>query len=246
MIYIYTVIYLLFFLIGITFGSFFTLAVYRLPLKQDITHTRSYCPNCNHRLEILDLIPVLSYIFLNGKCRYCKKPIRIRYLLLELLAGSVFLVIGISMGLEMFFDKIKLLYTVVLLLNISGLFILVGINKEKKFLQLNILIYLFIINFLYILFCNFNMYKFIFCSLFLVVISLFNKKNNKILNLISLILYALSFYEINVIFSTILLCFFLQLIVLLYRKIKKKVLFPIESIFLISLIISKLIFCFII
>ena len=69
---------------------FFTLAVYRIPLRQDITHTRSYCPNCNHKLSFWDMIPIFSYIFLGGKCRYCKKEIRIRYLLLEVLSGVVF------------------------------------------------------------------------------------------------------------------------------------------------------------
>ena len=59
------IIYIFTFLIGITFGSFFTLAVYRIPLGKDITHERSFCPNCNHKLGFLDLIPIFSYIFLN-------------------------------------------------------------------------------------------------------------------------------------------------------------------------------------
>ena len=62
------IIYIFTFLIGITFGSFFTLAVYRIPLGKDITHERSFCPNCNHKLGFLDLIPIFSYIFLGGKC----------------------------------------------------------------------------------------------------------------------------------------------------------------------------------
>ena len=66
------------FIIGATLGSFYTLAVYRIPLNKDITHERSFCPNCNHRLEFLDLIPILSYIFLGGKCRYCHEKIRPR------------------------------------------------------------------------------------------------------------------------------------------------------------------------
>jgi len=114
---LYIFYYVLFFSIGITFGSFFTLAVHRIPLKQDITHTRSYCPKCNHRLEFLDLIPVFSYLFLKGKCRYCKEPIRIRYLLLELLTGSIFLAVGIKVGLLIFFDLAILINTIFLLLN---------------------------------------------------------------------------------------------------------------------------------
>ena len=60
-----------FFIIGTLFGSFFTLATYRIPRKQDIMIKRSYCPNCKHELGFFDLIPILSYLFLGGKCKYC-------------------------------------------------------------------------------------------------------------------------------------------------------------------------------
>lgn len=83
--------YLLLFMIGTLFGSFYTLAVYRIPKRQDIIHTHSYCPNCNHKLGFLDLIPILSYLFLKGKCRYCKQKIRPRYLILEILSGMLFI-----------------------------------------------------------------------------------------------------------------------------------------------------------
>ena len=86
--------YLLLFVIGTLFGSFYTLAVYRIPKRQDIVHTHSYCPNCNHKLGFLDLIPIISYLFLRGKCKYCKEKIRIRYLILEVLSGSLFVLIA--------------------------------------------------------------------------------------------------------------------------------------------------------
>ena len=97
-IFFYTII----FLIGITFGSFYTLAVYRIPKGEDITHTHSYCPNCNHKLGFLDLIPVFSYIFLGGKCRYCKKPVRIRYLLLEITSGLIFVIAYFMLTMKAF------------------------------------------------------------------------------------------------------------------------------------------------
>ena len=81
---------------GTVFGSFFTLAVHRIPKNEDITHERSYCPKCNHKLHFLDLIPVFSYLFLGGKCRYCKEKIRPRYLLLEIFSGLVFLLLALS------------------------------------------------------------------------------------------------------------------------------------------------------
>ena len=70
---------------GTVFGSFLTLATYRIPLGQDITHTRSYCTKCNNKLGFFEMIPVLSYIFLKGKCKNCNKKISIRYPLIEIL-----------------------------------------------------------------------------------------------------------------------------------------------------------------
>ena len=92
--------YVIIFIMGITFGSFYTLAIHRIPKGEDITHTHSYCPNCNHKLGILDLIPVFSYIFLGGRCGYCKQKIRPRYLLLEILSGTVFVLFAMSIKLN--------------------------------------------------------------------------------------------------------------------------------------------------
>lgn len=80
------------FIIGTLFGSFLSLATYRLPRKQDILVKRSYCPNCKHELGFFDLIPVLSYIFHFGKCKYCKDKISPRYILFEIFNGIFFLI----------------------------------------------------------------------------------------------------------------------------------------------------------
>ena len=82
-IYIYVIIGFFMFVIGTLFGSFFSLATYRIPRHQDILIKRSYCPNCKHNLGFFDLIPILSYIIGKGKCRYCKEKISIRYPMIE-------------------------------------------------------------------------------------------------------------------------------------------------------------------
>ena len=56
------IVYVVFFIIGALFGSFYTLAVYRIPLKQDIIHSRSYCPKCNHKLKFFDTIGSEDFI----------------------------------------------------------------------------------------------------------------------------------------------------------------------------------------
>lgn len=81
----------MFFLLGLIFGSFFHVVGYRLPKGESlISPKKSYCPTCNHKLGILDLIPVFSYLFSFGKCRYCKAKISITYPVIELITGVLF------------------------------------------------------------------------------------------------------------------------------------------------------------
>jgi prepilin signal peptidase PulO-like enzyme (type II secretory pathway) len=79
-------------ILGASLGSFLSVVIYRL--KHNIKGTlvgRSRCPNCKKNLKSYDLIPVLNYIILGGRCRYCKKPISLYYFFLEITTGLVFL-----------------------------------------------------------------------------------------------------------------------------------------------------------
>ncbi len=114
-----------FFIIGTLFGSFFSLANYRIPRKKDIVFTRSFCPKCNHNLGFFDLIPILSYIFHAGKCRYCKDKISIRYPLLEISSGIAFLIIYIVAGISWYTLALIAIYTYMVMS--TGCYI----NKKK-------------------------------------------------------------------------------------------------------------------
>ena len=94
------IIYVFAFIIGTLLGSFTTLAVYRIPKKENILNKRSYCPNCNHKLGFWDMIPIFSYIFLRGKCRYCNDKVRIRYLILEVFSGIIYMLFVMSLNLN--------------------------------------------------------------------------------------------------------------------------------------------------
>lgn len=112
------------FIIGTLFGSFFTLAIYRIPRKQDIVKTRSYCPNCKHNLGFFDCFPILSYVSTIGRCRYCRKPISIRYPLIEFASGMVFLIIYLLCGLSW--------QTIVLIACYVYLVLVIGVDIMKK------------------------------------------------------------------------------------------------------------------
>jgi prepilin signal peptidase PulO-like enzyme (type II secretory pathway) len=89
-------------LLGLCFGSFTNALVWRLheqtrskskkaAKELSITQGRSMCPDCRHQLGFWDLIPVISWLTLGGKCRYCHKPISFQYPLVELLTAAIFL-----------------------------------------------------------------------------------------------------------------------------------------------------------
>lgn len=81
------------FILGLIFGSFLNVLIYRLPREESIISPPSHCPSCGSRLKALDLIPILSYLVLRGKCRYCGVKISPRYPLVELLTGVAFLLV---------------------------------------------------------------------------------------------------------------------------------------------------------
>ena len=78
------------FVLGCCVGSFLNVVVYRLPRDKSITTPSSACPACGRGIRFYDNIPLLSWLILGGKCRYCKAPISPRYFVIELLTGLVF------------------------------------------------------------------------------------------------------------------------------------------------------------
>ncbi len=79
------------FVLGLAFGSFLNVCIYRLPLGLSVVSPRSSCPGCQQPIRNYDNIPVLSWLILGGRCRNCKIQISPRYLVVELLTGAIFL-----------------------------------------------------------------------------------------------------------------------------------------------------------
>ena len=86
-----TYVRLVFLIYGLCIGSFLNVCIFRIPASRSLIKPSSSCPKCNKAIRFYDNIPVLSYIILLGKCRSCKSPISIRYPLIELLTGLVWL-----------------------------------------------------------------------------------------------------------------------------------------------------------
>lgn len=81
------------FIVGLIMGSFANVCIYRIPRGESIIFPSSHCPHCQHSLGVLDNIPLVSFILLRGKCRYCHERISWRYPLVELLTGLLYLAI---------------------------------------------------------------------------------------------------------------------------------------------------------
>jgi leader peptidase (prepilin peptidase)/N-methyltransferase len=86
------------FVIGLALGSFFNVCIYRIPRHESLIFPPSHCPSCKKRIKAYDNIPILSCILLLGKCRFCKKPISLRYPLVELLTGLLFAAAAFKFG----------------------------------------------------------------------------------------------------------------------------------------------------
>ena len=145
--------YIIIFIIGTLFGSFYTLAIYRIPKGQDITHTHSYCPNCEHKLGFWDLIPVFSYIFLGGKCRYCKEKIRPRYFIIETISGIFFVLVAYLMGLSLEnLNKTQIIDYAFIVLYFTFIILMAGIDKENRKISKPVVMYGVIISIIYIVY----------------------------------------------------------------------------------------------
>ena len=227
-IFLYTVI----FIIGAFFGSFFTLAVYRIPKREDILIKHSYCPNCNHKLGFFDLFPVFSYVVLKGKCRYCGNKIRPRYLILELLSGFTFLIIAYSLKITNL-NIINIINLSAMLIYISILFIVAGIDKESIKISKGVIIFGYIIELIYIIYqCtlgNINVYQYVIYLFFLIVLLLFSNISLKIsmkeeyfIQILYLSLYMIIFCGSKIYILTVMLTLISISIYKLLSKVKQR------------------------
>lgn len=81
------------FVLGASIGSFLNVVVYRIPAKLSVLWPPSRCPRCLNQLKAHDNVPVLGWVWLKGKCRYCKTQISIRYPVVEGITGIIFLIV---------------------------------------------------------------------------------------------------------------------------------------------------------
>jgi leader peptidase (prepilin peptidase)/N-methyltransferase len=87
------------FIFGTCIGSFLNVCIYRIPAGESIVYPPSACPNCGYAIRFYDNIPILSYLFLRGRCRRCRTSISLRYPMVELITGIAALAVFLKYGL---------------------------------------------------------------------------------------------------------------------------------------------------
>ena len=122
---------ILVFFIGICLGSFANVCIYRLPKNKQIITGRSFCPKCKKTIKWLDNIPLISFLLLNGKCRKCRKPISLKYFIIELITGIGFLLIYLNFNNYLtiiFLSVLFLLYLIIFFIDLKHFIIPDGLN----------------------------------------------------------------------------------------------------------------------
>ncbi len=141
--------------------------IYRLHSDQSFLKGRSFCPNCGHKLSWLDLLPVLSFLILRGKCRFCRQLISLQYPLVEIATGLLFVLIfqHLTFGFDLEqFGAIWILNLLFYFLIVCFL-IIIFVYDFKHYLIPDKIIYpaiaaALIFNFQFLVFNQFSMFRF--------------------------------------------------------------------------------------
>ena len=194
-------------MVGSVFGSFATLIIERTRREESIIYPRSHCDSCNHELGFLDLFPVFSYIFLGGRCRYCKNKIGKIKIIIEFLAGFLFTITFIHFQ----FIKASLIFFGLLF----ALIISISDIKDMEIYDKHLLTFAIVALSYRIVFLGFDLEFFLIClifSLIFLLIIFFSKggigegdlffyllcflyiKNNLILNFILISIWIAGFF----------------------------------------------------
>jgi len=123
-------------------GSFLNVCIYRIPRKEDIVFTPSHCMNCGSRVKWYDLVPVISFIILGGKCRKCRIKLSKQYPLIELLNGAAYTGIFYMLGFTWDAVMVSVLFSVLL--------VIAMIDFRHKIIPNAIVLFMFIVSIPYV------------------------------------------------------------------------------------------------
>ncbi|WP_125152889.1 prepilin peptidase [Clostridium rectalis] len=110
--------YIFTFILGIIIGSFLNVCIYRIPREENVAYPPSHCPKCFNKLKWYDLIPIISYFKLKGRCRYCNENIGVSYTIVELTTGILFVFLSFKYDSLIEFFKFSTLICILIVISI--------------------------------------------------------------------------------------------------------------------------------
>ena len=235
------ILYIIIFIIGTILGSFCGLVAYRVPRNIKIFERHTYCPKCNHELNFVEKIPILSYIFLGGKCKYCKQKISSKYLIMEAVTGIILVLLAQAFDISI--DSCSLnsfIIFVFAVLYFMAIIIISAIDKEYRTIDKKVLLFGVIISLIFMIYQyiinSTSVYSYItYISIYIIllVVDTFLLRryaiDSYIINVLMFIYIILSFSQVVVTILTIIMAFLAIMIYLVMqvitqkRSIKKKI-----------------------
>lgn len=147
--------YFIIFIFGTFIGSFLGVVIDRLPKGESIVKGRSHCDHCRKTLTVLDLVPVFSFLFLQGRCRYCKVKLSWFYPLIEVITGVLFVLVALHVTIlyQVFsiWYAVEVLYYLFL---VSVLVVIFFIDLKYGIIPFSIIFPAMIVSFLYLFFTS--------------------------------------------------------------------------------------------
>jgi leader peptidase (prepilin peptidase)/N-methyltransferase len=131
-------IYILIFIVGACIGSFLNVCILRLPAGESIVKHDSHCMTCGEKIKRYDLIPIVSYIILRGKCRHCGSKISPRYMIVELLTGIIF----VLMFLTYYMTVYGFIFPLLVCLMLSTVIIVAFEDLDTQTMSVSVLIWM--------------------------------------------------------------------------------------------------------
>lgn len=224
------VFYIIIFVIGLLLGRFYWAVIKSMSKVRKGLH--SYCINCGEKFRLFEKIPIISYIFLKGKCRHCGKKIDSKYIISEIITGVLFLITAYGLNIVSDTSCVNVISFIFAILYFSYVILVSGLDKEARNMPSGLLAYGVIISLIYMVYlCVVEevIYRYIVYLVMLVILLLMNIINTKkraqgsyIIDLLTMLLIMLIFTGEAVCIATIIGTLISISIYLLIKKIKNK------------------------
>lgn len=223
------IFYVIIFVIGVLLGRFYWAVIKTMSKGRDL---HSYCVNCGEKFRFFEKIPIISYIFLKGKCRHCGKKIDVKCIISEIITGFLFLLAVHGLNIISDTSIANVISFIFVILYFSYVILVSGLDKDTRNMPAGLLAYGVMVSLIYILYlCIVEevIYRYIVYLVMLVILLVMNVINTKkraqssyVIDLLTMLLIMLIFTGETVCIATITGTLISISIYLLIKKIKNK------------------------